>query len=103
MSATYKNKAHQAAFEAGQRARSEGKDRFAPYSADNRSSAYFRRAWLSGYDDAAVAAALAACVDAMLRSDPDSGLGPCTDQAWDAALAAGVAALAAIPSADGAA
>lgn len=51
----FPNKAHQRAYEDGVRAAQEGKARFSPYSADNRSSAYFRRAFLAGYDGAAEA------------------------------------------------
>lgn len=95
--AAYKNQAHRAAFANGRRACAEGKDRYAPYSADSNQSRYFRRAWLTGYDsEAPVSArdALSACVDAMRRSDPDSGQPLCTDQEWDAALAAGTTVLA---------
>lgn len=93
--AEYKNKAHRKAFKNGQQARAAGKDRFAPYSAENNNSRYFRRAWLAGFDSGtSVQRALSACVDAMRRSDADSGLPACTDGEWDAALAAGTTALA---------
>lgn len=46
----FKNKAHQSAYDAGAAARSKGRPRQSPYEASSRSSLYFRRAWLAGYD-----------------------------------------------------
>lgn len=96
----YRNQAHRTAFVNGLQASADGKDRFAPYSADSNQSRYFRRAWLSGYDSAgSITAALSDCVDAMRRSDADSGLPLCSDREWDAALAAGTTALARVAGA----
>lgn len=50
----FKNKAHRTAFDAGQKARADGKERLAPYGAENRSALHFRKAWLCGYDAAPV-------------------------------------------------
>lgn len=47
----YKNKAHQRAFRSGWEARAAGKSRYSPYGAADRTSAYFRRAWLAAYDE----------------------------------------------------
>lgn len=46
----YPNKAHQRAYANGIEAADAGKDRFPPYDCGNRSSRYFRQAWLAGYD-----------------------------------------------------
>jgi hypothetical protein len=48
----FRNKAHQRAYEDGIRAAQDGKHRFAPYECANRTSSYFRKAWLAGYDGA---------------------------------------------------
>ncbi|MGE7139633.1 hypothetical protein ACQKIE_18560 [Luteibacter sp. NPDC031894] len=50
--AVYKNKAHQRAYLNGQAAKIAGKGRLSPYAPTSRTSAYFRRAWLDGYDNA---------------------------------------------------
>lgn len=49
---SFPNKAHQRAYQDGIRAAQAGKQRFAPYDGGNRSSGYFRKAWLAGYDGA---------------------------------------------------
>lgn len=53
----FPNKAHQRAYRDGIAAAESGKRRFAPYDGGNRSSGYFRKAWLAGYDGAISAVA----------------------------------------------
>jgi ribosome modulation factor len=50
--APYRNKAHRSAFADGWLAARNGEPRSAPYGADCRTSLYFRRAWLAGFDSA---------------------------------------------------
>jgi hypothetical protein len=90
----YKNRAHQVAHANGMKAAMEGRDRVSPYGCASNSERYFRRAWLDGYDTGA----LAACADAMRRSDLDAlapGEAPTTDVEWDNALASATNAIAA--------
>lgn len=46
----YRNPAHRAAFRRGRNTAKDGKPRSCPYTVLNQTSAYFRRAWLAGYD-----------------------------------------------------
>lgn len=47
----FKNKAHRSAYNAGYRAAQLGKPRQSPYVRVNRTSGYFAKAWLAGYDN----------------------------------------------------
>ena len=50
--APYKNKAHRRAFADGYVAARSSESRSAPYGCEDRTTLYFRRAWLAGYDSA---------------------------------------------------
>ena len=102
--ADFKNKAHRTAFDAGQKARLEGKERFAPYGTDNRASLHFRKAWLCGYDAPvavpSIRVALEQLTDVVKRCDPETlpdGALQATDEEWDNAIAIADLALAGAP------
>lgn len=77
MTAPYRNKAHQAAFESGQAAALAKRDRFPPYGSGSNTERFFRRAWLEGYD------LTAAALTSLATPPPElgGGAGPATQLA----------------------
>lgn len=66
MERIFKNKAHQRAYENGYKA-AQTDAPFCPYGTDDRSSLYFRRAWMRGYDEARAAASAGVSGAEVLR------------------------------------